>query len=670
MEKQYLADQIGEEEIALWRPGQNILITSPTGSGKSTFILKILLPFAAKKRKHVCYLCNRKILEEQITVTAPAKLREFFGDCDVSEDLLQFLHIITFQYCESGHGAPEVVLKKEKNIAADDIMFYVYDECHYFVSDALFNSGTNFWTSAIIRSDPGYTARLNVFLTATPEPFEFFFAAFYSKPKLNLDEQIQGIRKLYLEKGKRKKELMYEWGKLTADVSMNTGKVKLRRNRTITKREIAAQCREIDPYGTMVEKLQNAKASLEFECYPKIPIADNFNQFSPHYFHDYAEIFEQIQTTPSGEKWMIFVDEERDGIDLAARLNQSGIHAVLLSRATYSKTKKRKSVMREIADTGHFSCRVLLATELLDCGVSITDSTVKHIVISHSRKNTFLQMLGRRRTQAEDNVHLYLRCYSPKEINGRFRQYDAKMRMLVNFALLNKTYLIQKKPPSANDDGLREKPFLSTKEKEWTIRNICTGHNSELVYPLRLRTEHRTFLETKQFANDGGKLLEEYAYSKTAFIALLYELAEYGAAIEIYRSSKDSCFYLKQQLGWLGKSYDETRWLTYASSRKALTDYLMSSEGEWIPKDMQKEFSERCMELLLDLPVPPLCLLKDVSRFRNPEKNLYPGLKRLNESLKEVNVPYHLVSKQKCMPDRMTCWCVVGGPDHDARCSQ
>ena len=117
MEKQYLADQIDEEEIALWRPGQNILITSPTGSGKSTFILKILLPFAAKKRKHVCYLCNRKILEEQITVTAPAKLREFFGDCDVSEDLLQFLHIITFQYCESGHGAPEVVLRCENAYA-------------------------------------------------------------------------------------------------------------------------------------------------------------------------------------------------------------------------------------------------------------------------------------------------------------------------------------------------------------------------------------------------------------------------------------------------------------------------------------------------------------------------------------------------------------------------
>ena len=451
---------------------------------------------------------------------------------------------------------------------------------------------------------------------------------------------------------------------------MNTGKVTLRRNRTITKREIAAQCREIDPYGTTFEKLQNAKASLEFECYPKIPIADNFNQFSPHYFHDYAEIFEQIQTTPSGEKWMIFVDEERDGIDLAARLNQSGIHAVLLSRATYSKTKKRKSVMREIADTGHFSCRVLLATELLDCGVSITDSTVKHIVISHSRKNTFLQMLGRRRTQAGDNVHLYLRCYSPKEINGRLQQLDAKMHMLVNFALLNRTDFSQVKAPSANDDGMREKPFLSTKEKEWTIRNICTGHNIGLVHPLRLRTEHRTFLETKQFANDGGKLLEEYAYSKTAFIALLYELAEYGAAIETYRSTKDPCFYLKWQLSWLGKSYEETRWLTYASSRKALMDYLMSREGEWIPKDMQRKFSERCMELLLDLPVPPLCLLKDASRFRNPEKNLYPGLKRLNESLKEVNVPYHLVSKQKCMPDRITCWCVVGGSDHDARCSQ
>lgn len=89
-----------------------------------------------------------------------------------------------------------------------------------------------------------------------------------------------------------------------------------------------------------------------------------------------------------------------------------------------------------------------------------------------------------------------------------------------------------------------------------------------------------------------------------------------------------------------------------------------------MPKNMQRKFSERCMELLLDLPVPPLCLLKDASRFRNPEKNLYPGLKRLNESLKEVNVPYCLISKQKYMPDRMTCWCVVGASDRDARCSQ
>ncbi len=44
---------------------------------------------------------------------------------------------------------------KTWKIATDDVLFYVYDECHYFLSDALFNSGTNFWTSAIIRSDPG-----------------------------------------------------------------------------------------------------------------------------------------------------------------------------------------------------------------------------------------------------------------------------------------------------------------------------------------------------------------------------------------------------------------------------------------------------------------------------------------------------------------------------------
>lgn len=668
MGKQYLTDLIADEEIATWQRGQNILITAPTGSGKSSFILKKLLPIAAAQGKHILYFCNRKVLEEQLAATAPAKLREFFGDCgEVSEAVLSFLHVATYQYCETKRCSPELLLKKseEVSIEPEDILYYVFDECHYFLSDALFNSGTNFWVDVFSNKAIDtirHGKRINVFLTATPEPFEFFFAAFYSSWKM--DEQILNVFDLHKERTTLRKEL--EKNQEIREVSVNLkarNKATISTRQTITEREIAERCREVDPYGETLEALQSARAALKFERYPQNAMPNNFSQFIPHYFRDYSEIFEQIRASFADEKWLIFVDEERDGIELAAQLKMLAIDTVLLSKATVSKTKNGQATFEEIANTGQYSCRVLIATELLDCGVSITDPTVKHVVISQSRKSSFLQMLGRRRTPDEQAVQLYLRCYSPKKIYGKLWQLDLKLQAIARFALLNEDYLISKRAPTQNSDGKREQPILSKEQKVQAIQEVFKSQNTDLTYLLPLKSGNRDSFESEQYAQGKGDILEEFAYSETAFVALLNELSEYSDAVETYRATQDPCFYLKRQLSWINKTYDETCWLSYKASRKALLDYLAQKKGKWMTKAMQEEFSYQCMELLFNLPVAPQCLAKDKSRFKNPTKPSYPGLNRLNKALTEVNAPYRIIAKQKYVPERMTCWCVVEPSD-------
>ena len=74
----YISDIIGDA-YQDWAEGDNILIATPTGSGKSTFILKCLLPYAAACQKHIVYVCNRKALREQFTVKSNLELQHYFG---------------------------------------------------------------------------------------------------------------------------------------------------------------------------------------------------------------------------------------------------------------------------------------------------------------------------------------------------------------------------------------------------------------------------------------------------------------------------------------------------------------------------------------------------------------------------------------------------------------
>ena len=97
----YIADIIGEDYLQ-WKTGENILISTPTGSGKSSFILKKLLPHAIKQGKHILYLCNRKILKGQLESRAMAELDLIFrDDGGIPDDMRDSIHITTYQYCET-----------------------------------------------------------------------------------------------------------------------------------------------------------------------------------------------------------------------------------------------------------------------------------------------------------------------------------------------------------------------------------------------------------------------------------------------------------------------------------------------------------------------------------------------------------------------------------------
>ena len=72
----FIGDSIGET-YKEWMPGATVFISSQTGSGKTTFVLRQLLPYVAEQNKRILYLVNRRILKEQMErdiLTLPPEL--------------------------------------------------------------------------------------------------------------------------------------------------------------------------------------------------------------------------------------------------------------------------------------------------------------------------------------------------------------------------------------------------------------------------------------------------------------------------------------------------------------------------------------------------------------------------------------------------------------------
>lgn len=136
--QQYLTELIGDDYME-WE-GRKILISAPTGMGKTTFILQVFLRYFKRKRKKVLILSNRVLLRTQYWSSL---LEQFVEYRDIEESVT----VMTYQQLEEKvkSGAIEGVFNEYAAI--------VCDECHFFYADADFNNfGTFVLLQAIARA--------------------------------------------------------------------------------------------------------------------------------------------------------------------------------------------------------------------------------------------------------------------------------------------------------------------------------------------------------------------------------------------------------------------------------------------------------------------------------------------------------------------------------------
>lgn len=147
-----------------WKVPDEIFIQTPTGSGKTTFVLEELAAHALSMGKEVLLLVNRKILKKQIQHDLAAQHGIEKMNDEELEKIKHFDGVTVLSYQEV-----QQELKRKSFFLSrinDPRYFYVvFDEAHYLLQDATFNRDIVYMLEAIPKIDRS----AKIFTSATME---------------------------------------------------------------------------------------------------------------------------------------------------------------------------------------------------------------------------------------------------------------------------------------------------------------------------------------------------------------------------------------------------------------------------------------------------------------------------------------------------------------------
>lgn len=116
-------------------------------------------------------------------------------------------------------------------------------------------------------------------------------------------------------------------------------------------------------------------------------------------------IIKMLNTLPKGEKAIFFTSAEK-AYEASLQIYDA---CFICSSSNWRRKNMNKEELKNIQENSRFTSRVLCTTTVLDNGVNIIDSQVKHIVVDMVDVNTVIQCIGRKRVQSShDRITLYI----------------------------------------------------------------------------------------------------------------------------------------------------------------------------------------------------------------------------------------------------------------------
>ncbi|SCY80869.1 Superfamily II DNA or RNA helicase [Lachnospiraceae bacterium XBB2008] len=490
----WISEAIGDS-YKEWKKGYFYFLEAPTGTGKTSFVLKNLLEWIIKEQNpgsfpyHITYLVNRKILKQQID----EELRDIavsIAPMSGHEWINQYITVLSYQTIEDGYfnGCPWWLNPQTTN-------YIIADEAHYFLNDAMFNTNTQLSFNWIYEQ---CEHSVILFMSATLEDFKKSFV----------------------------------------DAVMNY--------------------HGINPYGV---SLNGVKHSAELHTVPvekriiDLPSADrDIKKLKVRCFDDVEDIPALIKLGKASEKWLVFIDNSSVCEKLQKTLVDSNISAVFLD-AEYKRYPDKYEAVSSIAKENMFKNTVLIATSVLDNGVTLIDKRIKNIILVADDRITFLQMLGRKRVEDNEELQLFLPIPKLKDYSGRLNAYKQDLERVFD---IPDTMIYGKNLADLvkSDRFTYDRKFLFP----FFARLVMRIEDAESISKEIINCIGPSELHDDCLVNQIAQIIQsrapqfELCYLVNCFTRakLINDIKFYDAEIEKFKATKDEYSFVKTKLEWLG----------------------------------------------------------------------------------------------------------------------
>ena len=381
----YLSDVIGDDYKS-WKPGDDIWLNSACGTGKTTFVMNIIEYFLEQGYK-ILYLTNRTQLLNQVKISVLKKLDH--RDKNTAVNSLHLIdNIYEKIYFSNYQGLVEAYKKGDwykREVFEKHNVLLVCDEVHWFTSDCLFSEGPDYVIDKLLQQ---FSSSITLYMTSTDWDIFGEIGARLSKTH---PDRYTGNQNVFVQ--------------MTPGVGFYS------------------VLNEEHPYGSAFSR-----------CYT----SEQFDRtkIEAYSFISDDNIIAKISSTPANEKWLILADTKEHGEKLQGMITDSIF--IFSEDMDYKLDREGKEEMSNVITNEKFNNRVLIATSILDCGTTIIDEDVKHVVVNSIDPVTTMQFVGRVRRNGS-NLNLYFNARSTADIWKRFVELDDKIKLVEKVTNNNKS---------------------------------------------------------------------------------------------------------------------------------------------------------------------------------------------------------------------------------------